>query len=446
MASEYRRTIAFFILAALAATALPATAKAEPPPRADCPRDKNGQIQYYAVTALELDRLISAQSGSPAADWSCLDLALTDLSGVDLRDANLDGARLLGAKLVDALLQRASFTEANVTDADMTRAELYGATFISAYMTQVDLTEADLSKADLTYANLWGSWIENADLSDAKLSHANLEEANISRTNFAGAEIDYVLLSGATLRSSRWEPHGRPSSDGLLELEEIETLWFCGRNSLALHRLRDQLKAAGLRHSERAATFALESTKTRYLRREFDAQYQRHCLGRHSPAALIGDTVEGWFRYIALELPVGYGLDIGRPWRAIGTVMWLAFAVYVSVIAFPRLGGGLFLVWPADRLAVDRQGVWVLVDDARVERLHRTGFGAFLYGAYFSLLSAFYFGWRDLNVSNWLTKLQPTEFVLRPHGWVRVICGVQALLSLYFLAMWALFYFGRPLQ
>ncbi|MDF1790804.1 MAG: hypothetical protein P1U88_02790 [Thalassobaculaceae bacterium] len=42
--------------------------------------------------------------------------------------------------------------------------------------------------------------------------------------------------------------------------------------------------------------------------------------------------------------------------------------------------------------------------------------------------------------------MQPSEFALRAHGWVRVVSGVQALFSLYFLAMWALFYFGRPLQ
>jgi hypothetical protein len=67
-------------------------------------------------------------------------------------------------------------------------------------------------------------------------------------------------------------------------------------------------------------------------------------------------------------------------------------------------------------------------------------------GLYFSLLSAFSLGWRELNVGTWIARLQPREYILRPTGWVRTVAGIQSLLSVYLLALWVLTYFGRPFE
>ncbi len=64
----------------------------------------------------------------------------------------------------------------------------------------------------------------------------------------------------------------------------------------------------------------------------------------------------------------------------------------------------------------------------------------------FSVLSAFHLGWRELNVGNWIARIQAHEYTLRATGWVRAVAGVQSLLSVYLLALWALTYFGRPFQ
>ena len=69
-----------------------------------------------------------------------------------------------------------------------------------------------------------------------------------------------------------------------------------------------------------------------------------------------------------------------------------------------------------------------------------------LAGLYFSLLSAFHVGWRDLNVGTWIARMQPREYTLRATGWVRCVSGFQSLLSVYLLALWALTYFGRPFE
>ena len=82
----------------------------------------------------------------------------------------------------------------------------------------------------------------------------------------------------------------------------------------------------------------------------------------------------------------------------------------------------------------------------KISRLQCETLAAIGRAGYFSLLSAFHIGWRDLNVGTWIARVQPREYALRATGWVRVISGIQSLLSVYLLAMWALTYFGRPFQ
>jgi hypothetical protein len=55
-------------------------------------------------------------------------------------------------------------------------------------------------------------------------------------------------------------------------------------------------------------------------------------------------------------------------------------------------------------------------------------------------------GWRELNVGTWMTRLQPREYNIRATGWVRIVSGIQSLMSVYLLALWALTYFGRPFE
>jgi hypothetical protein len=65
---------------------------------------------------------------------------------------------------------------------------------------------------------------------------------------------------------------------------------------------------------------------------------------------------------------------------------------------------------------------------------------------YFSILTAFQIGYHDLNIGNWISRLQSRAYLLKPVGWVRTVAGLQALLSVYFLALWALTFFGDPFE
>jgi hypothetical protein len=111
-----------------------------------------------------------------------------------------------------------------------------------------------------------------------------------------------------------------------------------------------------------------------------------------------------------------------------------SFALQRSPISRPP---GIWLVRPNDRIDT-KDG------HEHPKRLVATGLRALSWELYFSVLSAFHFGWRDLNIGNWIGRASPDEYVLRPIGWTKVASGIQALLSVYLLAIWALAYFGGP--
>ena len=68
------------------------------------------------------------------------------------------------------------------------------------------------------------------------------------------------------------------------------------------------------------------------------------------------------------------------------------------------------------------------------------------WAGFFSLMSAFNIGFRDINFGRWLRLLTRTDYDLKAVGWARVVCGWQSLISVYLIALWVLTYFGRPFE
>jgi len=64
---------------------------------------------------------------------------------------------------------------------------------------------------------------------------------------------------------------------------------------------------------------------------------------------------------------------------------------------------------------------------------------------FFSLMSAFNIGFRDINFGRWLRLLTRQEFDIKAVGWARVVAGWQSLLSVYFIALWVLTYLADRL-
>jgi hypothetical protein len=64
--------------------------------------------------------------------------------------------------------------------------------------------------------------------------------------------------------------------------------------------------------------------------------------------------------------------------------------------------------------------------------------------AFFSLVNGFNIGFKDADIGRWIRLLPGREFEFRAVGWCRTFAGIQALFTLYLLAIWVLCLFGHP--
>jgi uncharacterized protein YjbI with pentapeptide repeats len=371
------------------------------------------------------------KSGSLAAlsdaDLSGAILVSTDLQGAFLSSAKLREANLIGADLIGADLSGADLTGAQLASAFLEGANLRGAILRGAHLDGDDLSGADLANAvlpgaDLSHADLSHAYLHEADLSGADLFNANLSRADLRLSGLSGAN-----LSGANLARAVFEPKNLPILEGIAEARGLELMSY-GDNPGPLAQLRKQFQDAGYREPERAITCALN-------RRE----------------AELDPFVEHWFKRIAFDITCAYGFRPGRPLRIVG-VLWILFSVVYFAFMHVRGKSGIYLEgtrWSRGQLNVRRLQIrsepirpiksWKLAFHwlRREWRVLRTAM-------FFSLMSAFNIGFRDINFGRWLRLLTKREYDLKAVGWARTVSGFQSLLSVYLIALWVLAYFGRP--
>jgi hypothetical protein len=368
-------------------------------------------------------------------------LSAMDLRGADLHEANLREADLTGSDLTGTDLHRADLRGARLVDANLAQADLSG-----ARLERSDLTRAKLVSAKLTEANL-----DHANLTSAVLSHAELTWASMKGADVTEAIIDTDLASVVL----EFKPGVLPSVPSLALASHLDEVRY-DVSPHSLVALREAFKRTGMRREERDITFAI----------------------RHQQR-LRDDVLGQVFSMMMFEWPVAYGKEPGR------ALKWLGFLVALFAVPYawllrptrpplntvvmepddergrrvtPRLipPSGLWVVWVAEavhRFCDDKP--FLLTTEflfPRCRPIQAPG-GRLVHsalavagGLYFSLLSSFHMGWRELNVGTWISRLQPREYVVRPTGWVRTVSGIQSLMSVYLLALWVLTYFGRPFE
>jgi len=371
-----------------------------------------------------------------SADLRGADLTGVNLEGADLSFAELDNANLIGANLKGAKLYFANARSAILNQADLRGAVLSDINFKDALLGNIDgrgiwMHGAKLGGAKLVQAKLKKARFWHSDLTDTLLRDADLEGAEFSQTSLEGANLTNAILRAVTLDETRlgraiFEPKigMYPDDNAFLSVNPVglDQLRYEKRPE-GLVKMRTAYRNTGYRERERQLTFAIK-------RSEYDAMKND---GHWFKAAL---------QWLLFDCPVSYGL---HPGRALILLICLVvpFGFYYSyALAKPdaQKRFGIWRVWPNDRppLPSDRN---------EPEFIKPTSIPWVLgLGFYFSLLSAFHIGWRDFSVGSWLSRLQPIGYAMMPTGRVRVLSGIQSLLSVYLLAMWFLFYFGRPFQ
>ena len=209
--------------------------------------------------------------------------------------------------------------------------------------------------------------------------------------------------------------------------------------------LREIFKKAGMRDEERQVTYALNHNRRVNKWEEIQGKVKISWL-------------ENKFQQVMFEWTCDWGMSPGRPLELMVLGIFVFTLPYLLALRSRDPETGIWAILPPDRV-MDRK-----LDDHPIKltfglpfppfpekryrfrgRLWR-GWRGLRLAFYFSLLSAFNIGWHEFNVGTWITRLQKREYNLRGTGWVRRISGIQALLSVYLLALWVLTYFGRPFE
>jgi uncharacterized protein YjbI with pentapeptide repeats len=298
--------------------------------------------------------------------------------------------------------------------ADLSGAELALGDFAHANWGATNLSHANLYYTDLSYATIWGT---------------NLSYASLRGTNLAGANLTNCNMSGVI-----FDPDSLPDIDGIASAIGLATMTYEVSPS-KLVALREAFAAAGYRQQERQIICA--------LRRHDQNPIER----------------------VAFDWTSEWGSNLSRPWWLFGVVFALSAAVYYAFV-WKRRHSGICLIFsktPGHRTAT-RGDDWQDVDENHTSVYFYAGSPAMKltgtswysrlpakvrliwWALFFSAISAFNIGFRDVNFGRWLRLLTRTDYDLKPFGWVRVISGFQALLSVYLIALWILSWAGTPFK
>ncbi len=381
-------------------------------------------------------------------DMSGWPLILAIMDSANLEGANLTGAVLIKARLMGANLKLARLDGAWLDGADLRKANLQGAQAREAHFSTADLTDANLSRlkrsVKLSYTINWptvtpDTWTAETPLHDS-LTATLLNGADFSSARARGAQFTGAVLAGSSflltdLEDAFFDPDSLPTASALAEAQGLRTLRYYG-NPAALVRCATEFADNGFRHQEREIICALQRHEAGFIKRVF------------------------------FDWTCEYGSNLGRP---LLLVLWLwvisVCCYYVSL--FGEHASGIRLIEPIGNRD-SRKRDWKKFLDEKQEnyvfelrcsneslvghwpnpRLVRLPLCVRLvwWASFFSTISAFNIGFRDINFGRWLRLLTRREFDLRPYGWVRVISGLQALISVYLVALWILSFAGTPFK
>jgi hypothetical protein len=329
------------------------------------------------------------------------------------------------------------------------RADLSGTNLADANLAGARLTIANLSSATLYNANLTDAFLDDANLSGAELVRANLNGANLVAANLTNASLYWADLGRAV-----FEPKSLPALRGIAEAKNLEFLTY-DHSPDALFQLRKQFEDGGFREQERNVTYALKRREAELLldgctSRKNGDKTRAILWSSDSNLANCGSFV---LNGVFFDLTCQYGMSPGRP-LSLGVLVWALCSLLYFVCVHTSGEGGLFRVYapgirenPSEERRVERisptrkvqAGVW-----RRIFQFFQQEWLMLRASMFFSLMSAFNIGFRDINFGRWLRLLTRQEFDIKAVGWARVVAGWQSLISVYFIALWVLTYFGRP--
>lgn len=271
----------------------------------------------------------------------------------------------------------------------------------------------DWSKADAV--NLDGSVLSGLDLTHGHFHYSSFRGVQLVGTNIGAADFLGADFAGTLYSPGADGPGALPDLGGIASATNFDTI--VSLDPAPLYTLRAALREKGYRDAERRLTYLIEDAVT---------------VGVCASGA---EGIQCALRRAFMQWPTHYGL---YPFRALQVIIAL-IAVFSIVYLLALLNSTqpqVWRVWSKDRIEKH-------LGSETPEPISRSAHVP-LWAIYFSTLSAFQIGWKELTIGSWIARVQPSEYSLQATGWVRTVSGVQSLVTFYLLVIWALTYFGRP--
>ena len=388
-------------------------------------------------------------------------LTIVILGGANLRDVKMrpfikttksqgvDRTDLSHSNLQNADLTNSVIKETNLSETHFNDAILENVTFVSSHMPSADFSNANLKRTSFKHTGLTGS----------NMTGANLEGSDFGLSNFAGVNLQNANLTGVIYELPFKQ---LPDIGGIAQAKNLEKMTYKDL-PISLVELRTEFRKNGLREQERDVTYVI-------MRNNRQKLAQGNSFNKF----------ESFFLYVFFELPAQYGRLPGRPLKVlfvilIGLVPFYAYAMTHCHKQGNRitascpdedenfynewgLGGakinGFMEITVTPKFFFPRTRIFIekfpfnsikILEFLRATIEKEFSWFTLLSGAlYISILSAFRLGWRDLNVGTWISRIQPREYTLRAHGWIKFVSGIQSVVSAYLLALSVVTYFTRP--
>ncbi|GHB64544.1 hypothetical protein GCM10008107_12120 [Psychrosphaera saromensis] len=369
----------------------------------------------------------------------------------NLRNLNLHSVNFRGSGFSSADAENTKFFWSSLEDTDFSSSNLRNAKFNIAKLNNANLEETDLRGADLYRATLHGTNLTNASF--GCLPDNVTKCTNITGASFHGPSCEFNYET-QELKCNQEE---LVFAD-IKGAKNIKSLVYDYSDHLnfppTLMLLRKHLRENGYEREARELTYVIQKGKD-----EETFQNPQNTI------QLIG----AYIRWLAFDLTVEYGVNPSGSLALLLYTLVICSFIYGTVLLLQvkfnlRWIGSITLVTPnidpTYKLDVKyfEAGSYRNENLLRTLYLHKSELAPYgpdssinikhillvlVHAIWFSILSSFHFGWRDLNVGNWLARIQPTAFTYRPNGLFSVISGIQSLLSIYFLAIFVLSSYGN---
>lgn len=305
---------------------------------------------------------------------------------------------------------------------------------------------AELEGIDFTGSDLTGSSFVNAHLAGARFHRWNfngprtvLRNVKFDGSDLSGASFDYADVAGVD-----FEPSKLPAARDIAYAVGLEQMTF-DLDPSALASLRQTFREGGFSEQDRKITYAIH--------RRQQEQYRATCGGfqLHNDGA-IGACID-YEVYNVIDCVCQFGMNLWRP-ATIGFCAWIAFALLFFAFMHHPGSSGLYLAEAKGFIltAEESQSATQVRSSYALEQLRgrnilgwiREELRLLRIAAFFSLVNGFNLGFKEADVGRWIKMLPGREFEFHAVGWARSMAGLQALLTLFLLAIWALCVFGHP--